>query len=114
MRRRFTRSTARLCIALIWPSRGGYPSSSVKVRGEDSGFLIGNDADGKMAIQERSNFFGPSITTVIDAMTLIIAIKRAGIAVTVAVAVTTLGFVGTAVGFASSTDRISVSPSQML
>ena len=66
---------------------------------------VGNDADGKMAIQERSSFFGPCIAIVVGVRALIIAIKRAGIAV--AVAVTTPGFVGMTFDFASSTDRHS-------
>lgn len=66
---------------------------------------VGNDADGKMVIQENLSFFRPCIAIVVGVRALIIAIKRAGIAV--AVAVTTPGFVGMAFGFASSTDRHS-------
>lgn len=68
---------------------------------------VGNDADVEMAIQERSSFFKPCIAIVIGVTVLTIAIKRSGIAVAVAVAVTSPRFVGIAVNFASSTDRHS-------
>ena len=64
---------------------------------------IGNDANGEMAIQERSSFFGPCIAIVVGVAILTIVIKRAGIAV----AATSPGLVGIAVDFASSTDRHS-------
>ena len=57
--------------------------------------LIGNDADGEMAIQERPSFFGSCITIVVGVAILIAMIKGAGIAVAVAVAIP--GCVGIAI-----------------
>lgn len=69
------------------------------------GGLIGNDADGEMAIQERPSFFGSGITIVVGVAVLIANIKRARIAVAVAIAIP--GGVGIAVNFAGSVDRHS-------
>lgn len=69
------------------------------------GGLIGDDANGEMAIQERESFFGSGIAIVIGVAILIAIIKRAGIAVTVAIAIP--GGVGIAVSFAGSMDRHS-------
>ena len=49
--------------------------------------LIGNDADGEMAIQERPSCLGSCITIVVGVAILIAIVKAARIAVAVAVAI---------------------------